>query len=91
MFFVKKLGRTGMWGTVSLIDEQGSFRGEARFETLEEAKRYVELYRQRMKKEVDVKVFEDDTPVEEKKAPAVKEKKPSAKKKKKKPRKKPAK
>jgi hypothetical protein len=33
MFIVKKLNKTGRWDSVSLIDENGSFRGEARFET----------------------------------------------------------
>lgn len=78
MFFVKKLGRNGMWGTVSLIDEQGSFRGEARFETVEEAKRYMEQYKQRMKREMEIKVFDGDMPVEEKKIPADKKKKKKA-------------
>lgn len=50
-----------MWGTVSLIDEKGSFRGEAKFETRKEAEEYMTVYKQRMKKPVEVKVF-DDTP-----------------------------
>lgn len=78
MFFVKKLGRNGMWGTVSLIDEQGSFRGEAKFETVEEAKRYMEQYKLRMKREMEIKVFDGDMPVEEKKIPADKKKKKKA-------------
>ena len=63
MFSVKKMGKSGIWGTVSLIDKNGSFRGEARFDTLKEAERYMEDYKRRMKKAVDVRVF-DDSPAE---------------------------
>lgn len=59
MFSVKKLGKNGMWGTVSLIDENGSFRGEAKFETRKEAEEYLKIYKQRMKKPVEIKVFDD--------------------------------
>ncbi|MGI0020274.1 MAG: hypothetical protein ACREAY_07365 [Nitrososphaera sp.] len=59
MFSVKKMGKNGMWGTVSLIDKNGSFRGEARFDTLKEAEQYMDDYKKRMKKQVDVKVFDD--------------------------------
>lgn len=59
MFSVKKLGKNGMWGTVSLIDQNGSFRGEAKFETRKEAEEYMKIYVQRMKKPVEVKVFND--------------------------------
>jgi hypothetical protein len=59
MFSVKKLGKNGMWGTVSLIDENGSFRGEAKFETKKEAEAYLIAYKQRMKKPVGVKVFDE--------------------------------
>lgn len=48
-----------MWGTVSLIDKNGSFRGEARFNTLKEAEQYMDDYKKRMKKQVDVKVFDE--------------------------------
>jgi hypothetical protein len=48
-----------MWGTVSLIDENGSFRGEAKFDTRKEAEDYLVRYRQRMKKPVEVEVFDD--------------------------------
>lgn len=64
MFSVKKLGKNGMWGTVSLIDKNGSFRGEAKFETRKEAEEYLKIYEKRMKKPVEVKVF-DDSPVPE--------------------------
>ncbi len=59
MFSVKKMGKNGMWGTVSLIDKNGSFRGEARFNTLKEAEQYMDDYKKRMKKQVDVKVFDE--------------------------------
>jgi hypothetical protein len=59
MFSVKKMGKNGMWGTVSLIDKNGSFRGEAKFDTLKEAEQYMDDYKKRMKKQVDVKVFDE--------------------------------
>jgi hypothetical protein len=65
MFSVKKLGKNGMWGTVSLIDENGSFRGEAKFETRKEAEEYLVRYKQRMKKPAEVKVFDDSPPAPE--------------------------
>jgi hypothetical protein len=49
MFVVKKLGRNGLWSAVSLIDKNGSFRGEAKFETLKEAEDYLSEYLKRMK------------------------------------------
>lgn len=49
MFVVKKLGRNGLWSAVSLIDKNGSFRGEAKFETLKEAEDYLAEYLNRMK------------------------------------------
>jgi hypothetical protein len=95
MFVVKRLGRNGMWNAVSLIDENGSFRGEAKFETQKQAEDYLEVYMQRMKKrlkasqngEPQVKVFDDSTP-EQTPAEQVEPQKPKKKlKKKKKPRK----
>ncbi len=95
MFVVKRLGRNGMWNAVSLIDENGSFRGEAKFETQKQAEDYLEVYMQRMKKrlkasqngEPQVKVFDDSTP-EQVHAEPVEPQKPKKKlKKKKKPRK----
>lgn len=67
MFVVKRLGRNGMWNAVSLIDENGSFRGEAKFPTQEEAEVYLAIYLKRMKDrlrdnssgELQVKVFDD--------------------------------
>jgi hypothetical protein len=67
MFSVKKLGKNGMWGTVSLIDENGSFRGEAKFETKEDAEKYLTKFKNRMKKPVDLKVFNDSETEEPKK------------------------
>ena len=37
MFVVKKMGKNGIWSAISFIDENGSFRGEARFDTESEA------------------------------------------------------
>jgi hypothetical protein len=59
MFSVKKMGKNGLRGTVSLIDENGSFRGEAKFETKQEAEHYMQQYKKRMKKPVEVKVFDE--------------------------------
>jgi hypothetical protein len=66
MFSVKKLGKNGMWGTVSLIDENGSFRGEAKFETREEAEKYLVKFKNRMKKPVDLRVFNESEELEKK-------------------------
>lgn len=49
MFIVKKLSKSGMWSAVSLIDSNGSFRGEAKFETRKEADEYMAAYLKRMK------------------------------------------
>jgi len=59
MFAVKKMGKNGIWGTVSLIDKNGSFRGEARFETRKVAEQYMQESKKRMKKPVDVQVFDE--------------------------------
>ena len=61
MFVSKKAGQERHVGNaVSLIDKNGSFRGEAKFDTLKEAEQYMEVYyKKRMKKQVDVKVFDD--------------------------------
>lgn len=56
-----------MWGTVSLIDENGSFRGEAKFETKEDAEKYLVKFKNRMKKPVDLKVVNDSETEEPKK------------------------
>lgn len=49
MYTVKKLGKNGIWNAVSLIDKNGSFRGEAKFETRKEAQSYMEEYIKRLK------------------------------------------
>lgn len=67
MFVVKRLGKNGMWSAVSLIDQNGSFRGEAKFETREEALDYMAEYLKRMKSRQrvspegygDVKIFDE--------------------------------
>ena len=99
MFVVKRLGRNGMWNAVSLIDENGSFRGEAKFETQDQADDYLEVYMSRMKErlrassnpEPQVKVFEEGAPeplpVEVKEQPKKRKKANKKAKKKKKPRK----
>ena len=67
MFVVKRLGKNGMWSAVSLIDENGSFRGEAKFETNKEAEEYMTRSLKRMKNPQEVKVFNENL-VKEKKA-----------------------
>ncbi len=64
---MKRLGKNGMWSAVSLIDENGSFRGEAKFETKKEAEEYMTRYLKRMKNPQEVKVFNENL-VKEKKA-----------------------
>ena len=61
MFVVKKLGKNGSWNAISLIDKNGSFRGEARFETKKEAQDYLKKYRDRMKIPAQLKVFPEGT------------------------------
>jgi hypothetical protein len=72
MFIVKRLGKNGMWSAVSLIDQNGSFRGEAKFETRKEAEEYMAEYLKRMKTRLkvspegygEVKVFDSDKAAE---------------------------
>lgn len=60
-----------MWNAVSLIDENGSFRGEAKFDSEEEAKDYLAVYVKRMEERLrgpiegraQVKVFNDSPQV----------------------------
>jgi hypothetical protein len=60
MFIVKKLSKNGVWNAISLIDENGSFRGEARFDSKKEALDYLCEYKQRMKhQQQDLKVFSE--------------------------------
>jgi hypothetical protein len=63
MFVVKRLGKNGMWSAVSLIDKNGSFRGEAKFETRKEAEEYMAEYLRRMKNLQDIKVFDESSDV----------------------------
>ncbi len=72
LFTVKKQGKNGIWTTVSLIDENGSFRGEAKFETREEAEKYLKDYKRKIKREQEVQVFEET--VEKKAKPGKKAK-----------------
>ena len=68
MFIVKRLGRNGLWSAVSLIDKNGSFRGEAKFETQKEAEEYLADYLKRMKNRIvvspegigQIKIFKED-------------------------------
>jgi hypothetical protein len=62
MFIVKKLGKNGSWNAISLIDKNGSFRGEARFESKREAQKYLEEYKNKMKSPQDLKIFSDQSP-----------------------------
>ena len=68
MYTVKKLGKNGLWNAVSLIDKNGSFRGEAKFETKKEAEEYMSDYIKRLKNPASalvdgkpaIKVFKDE-------------------------------
>jgi hypothetical protein len=61
MFIVKKLSKNGSWNAISLIDKNGSFRGEARFETKKEAQDYLKEYKDKMRAPTQLKVFSEDT------------------------------
>jgi hypothetical protein len=69
MFIVKKLGKNGSWNAISLIDKNGSFRGEARFESKREAQKYLEEYKNKMKSPQDLKIFSDQSPSNQNKKP----------------------
>ena len=74
MFVVKRLGKNGLWSAVSLIDENGSFRGEAKFETRQEAEEYMARYLERMKNRPSlsregIRVFDSSMSDEENIAP----------------------
>jgi len=69
MFIVKKLGKNGSWNAISLIDKNGSFRGEARFESKREAQKYLEEYKNKMKSPQDLKIFSDQYPNNQNKKP----------------------
>ena len=59
MFVVKKLSKNGVWNVVSLIDQNGSFRGEAKFDSKQDALDYLLVYKQRTKTRENVKVFSE--------------------------------
>jgi hypothetical protein len=60
MFIVKKLSKNGVWNAISLIDQNGSFRGEAKFDSKKEAFDYLLEYKRRMKnQQQDLKVFSE--------------------------------
>jgi hypothetical protein len=48
MFVVKKLNKTANWDSISLIDSNGNFRGEAKFESKSDPKAYLKLQKERM-------------------------------------------
>lgn len=66
MFVVKKLGKNGSWNTISLIDENGSFRGEAKFESKNDALEYLKEYKRKMKNPQELKVFCDKSNTDKK-------------------------
>lgn len=59
MFIVKKLSKNGIWNAISLIDQNGSFRGEARFDSKKEASNYLLEYKRRMKHQQHLKIFSE--------------------------------
>lgn len=59
MFVVKKLSKNGIWNVVSLIDQNGSFRGEAKFDSKQDALNYLLTYKQRTKSRENLKVFDE--------------------------------
>jgi hypothetical protein len=66
LFVVKKLGKNGTWNTISLIDENGSFRGEAKFESKNDALEYLKEYKRKMKNPQELKVFCDKSNTDKK-------------------------
>jgi hypothetical protein len=66
LFVVKKLGKNGSWNTISLIDENGSFRGEAKFESKNDALEYLKEYKRKMKNPQELKVFCDKSNTDKK-------------------------
>jgi hypothetical protein len=74
MFVVKRRGKNGLWSAVSLIDKNGSFRGEAKFETRKEAEEYLTEYLIRMRERLatssggagQIKIFEENNTKSEK-------------------------
>ena len=91
MYVVKRLSKSGIWSAVSLIDENGSFRGEAKFETRKQAEEYMTAYLKRMKNPqnytlegtgTNLKVFDSSEPDNQEQSSSKKQspkaKKPSA-------------
>jgi hypothetical protein len=66
MYVVKRLSKSGIWSAVSLIDENGSFRGEAKFETRKQAEEYMTAYLKRMKNPQEIKVFNESPETQKK-------------------------
>ena len=60
MYVVKRLGKNGSWNIITLIDKNGSFRGEARFESEKEAVNYLNEYKKRIKSPQELKVFSEN-------------------------------
>ena len=58
---MKKLSKNGSWNAISLIDKNGSFRGEARFETKKEAQDYLKEYKDKMRVPAQLKVFSENS------------------------------
>ena len=58
-YVVKRLGKNGSWNIITLIDKNGSFRGEARFESEKEAIEYLREYKKKMKSPQELKVFSE--------------------------------
>ena len=54
IFVVKRYVRTSnRWDPIALYDLNNNFRGEARFESKQEADRYVKLYKDRINKRLN--------------------------------------
>jgi hypothetical protein len=53
VFIVKKLKKSGNSDTISIYDENDSFRGEARFESKQKAEAYLKLYKERINKHLN--------------------------------------
>jgi hypothetical protein len=53
LFIVKKYNKSGGWDSISLYDENNSFRGEARFSERSAAEAYLKLYKDRINKRLN--------------------------------------
>jgi len=90
VFIVKRLSKSGIWSAVSLIDVNGSFRGEAKFETRKEAEDYMAAYLKRMKNPqnfvlegagTNLKIFDSTKPDDQQEPKSAKKPAPKPKKK----------